>query len=521
MDSARRDQLHWFGSELRTELRLAKFAAKDNPADREELAAYADQAIAAFCATESLVSLVLTEEQNTAYLAATFNRFLRAAGSWFALVEADRVALAYVQAVHGRQGIEGNVGRNLSYCDELAELVASLLEAFGEVSTDDDGQQDVGIDPTEATEDADVFRVTVLAVFNEWLTGATFAEQRQLSLDDGSTDDALPLIDSMAMFIAMMERVVWLGEQFEANGIDVSEPAQRHRDSILWELQNAPGFLELEALCHAQGAALTVGWVKQQRGVLITAGATPRHVDNLTILAFRDELRELRAEAKPAPPSIVIPATIEIPENPTIRWLLAQRDPLERVNHGVFAQSSDGYFFRSLSSMAPGGERLGTLAAAEKEGQLLSRDWLTMKVAQLALHLRTKGVDVAAMTLEAFGDAIQALQAKPALTAEANDPPAAGSAPAEPQRKEAEIIATLQPAVQIVWASWCEAEKHFDKTPTARQAWDWIRESELPEPQEFGTWDRHLRSARKALGRQKNTPRGGREGRSVVKANQL
>lgn len=113
-------------------------------------------------------------------------------------------------------------------------------------------------------------------------------------------------------------------------------------------------------------------------------------------------------------------------------------------------------------------------------------------------------------------------EAAQAPASEANGSPAAGSAEIEPQQTEAEKIANLQPAVQIAWAGWCAAEVSFQKTPEDREAWDWIREQEhLPEPPAFATWSKQVRTARKALGRQKNTSREGREGRSVVKANQL
>ena len=55
--------------------------------------------------------------------------------------------------------------------------------------------------------------------------------------------------------------------------------------------------------------------------------------------------------------------------------------------------------------------------------------------------------------------------------------------------------------------------------------YNWLKENgfseddsyELPSPE---TWKRHIRSCRKAHGAQKNTPRKGRAGRSIVKADQ-
>ena len=61
------------------------------------------------------------------------------------------------------------------------------------------------------------------------------------------------------------------------------------------------------------------------------------------------------------------------------------------------------------------------------------------------------------------------------------------------------------------------AEKSLGDT-TDRQAYDWLKErvEETERLPDFNTWTRYLRTARKFYGTQKNTPRGGRTGRSIV-----
>ncbi len=144
-------------------------------------------------------------------------------------------------------------------------------------------------------------------------------------------DCPAPTIDSLALFIASMQRVVWYGEQMKANGLDgvnrpiqrdsqeeyqltqVAEPARRYRDDILWELQNAPGYLELEAFCHTQRRELTVDWMREQRGRLITAGMRPEEADSLGLLEFRDMLASLdAARMTPPTPAAILARIVEL-----------------------------------------------------------------------------------------------------------------------------------------------------------------------------------------------------------------
>ncbi len=58
---------------------------------------------------------------------------------------------------------------------------------------------------------------------------------------------------------------------------------------------------------------------------------------------------------------------------------------------------------------------------------------------------------------------------------------------------------------------------------TDRAAYDWLdkEDEETDDLPDFDTWARYLRAARKHCGRQKNTPRGGRAGRSIARADQV
>jgi hypothetical protein len=58
---------------------------------------------------------------------------------------------------------------------------------------------------------------------------------------------------------------------------------------------------------------------------------------------------------------------------------------------------------------------------------------------------------------------------------------------------------------------------------TDRAAYDWLdkEDEETDKLPDFHTWARYLRVARKHCGKQKNTPRGGRAGRSIARADQV
>jgi hypothetical protein len=58
---------------------------------------------------------------------------------------------------------------------------------------------------------------------------------------------------------------------------------------------------------------------------------------------------------------------------------------------------------------------------------------------------------------------------------------------------------------------------------TDKAAYDWLNEQdkETDEMPAFDTWVRYLRKGREHYGTQKNTPRGGRSGRSIVTLDQI
>ena len=78
----------------------------------------------------------------------------------------------------------------------------------------------------------------------------------------------------------------------------------------------------------------------------------------------------------------------------------------------------------------------------------------------------------------------------------------------------------------VAYQSFTYAEANMPQPPeTDREAYDWLMEN-FPDVEEytlpeFHTWVRYVREGRKHHGTQKNTPRPGREGRSIVKASDL
>ncbi|RLT08384.1 MAG: hypothetical protein DWI21_08055 [Planctomycetota bacterium] len=60
------------------------------------------------------------------------------------------------------------------------------------------------------------------------------------------------------------------------------------------------------------------------------------------------------------------------------------------------------------------------------------------------------------------------------------------------------------------------------ETVTDRQAWEFLNEHGVDgyKPEPFDTWQRYVREARKFYDDRKNTPRGGRDGGSIVDADE-
>lgn len=87
-------------------------------------------------------------------------------------------------------------------------------------------------------------------------------------------------------------------------------------------------------------------------------------------------------------------------------------------------------------------------------------------------------------------------------------------------------VESLSPVLRRVWAAWAFASKNDIHTDT--EAYDWLSERDLlprhgedrddkkPPPMTKETFSRYLRRAREKLGKQKNKPRTGRRGRSIV-----
>ncbi len=99
------------------------------------------------------------------------------------------------------------------------------------------------------------------------------------------------------------------------------------------------------------------------------------------------------------------------------------------------------------------------------------------------------------------------------------------------QPSVAEVLESLKPSERKAWATWLMAERSHTVTPSDRKAYDWLKErdndrfiGELVDYQmpAFATWQRQLRTARSAMGQQKNTPRAGRAlGKSVARTSEI
>jgi hypothetical protein len=99
---------------------------------------------------------------------------------------------------------------------------------------------------------------------------------------------------------------------------------------------------------------------------------------------------------------------------------------------------------------------------------------------------------------------------------------ARGSARTSPHQQE-ENGGGVEPGAEPnrfnkAYESFLLAEKSKGCGLTDREAYEWLKEDgptqyELPA---FQTWNRYVREGRKLRGTQKNTPRGGRNGRSIV-----
>jgi hypothetical protein len=66
-------------------------------------------------------------------------------------------------------------------------------------------------------------------------------------------------------------------------------------------------------------------------------------------------------------------------------------------------------------------------------------------------------------------------------------------------------------------------EELADATDNA--VYNWLKENGTPEgyelPKNCDTWKRHVRAGRKCYGKQKNTRRAGRQGRSTIKSDKI
>jgi hypothetical protein len=76
----------------------------------------------------------------------------------------------------------------------------------------------------------------------------------------------------------------------------------------------------------------------------------------------------------------------------------------------------------------------------------------------------------------------------------------------------------LQVRFELAYRSFVHAEHQSGRKLKDREAYDWLKEYGLEgyEPPSFESWRRYVRGGRLHYGDQKNTPRAGRTGRSIV-----
>ena len=77
----------------------------------------------------------------------------------------------------------------------------------------------------------------------------------------------------------------------------------------------------------------------------------------------------------------------------------------------------------------------------------------------------------------------------------------------------------LSPRFEQAYRSFCLAETKLEREVTAPEAYEWLKENgpdDYPLP-DFGTWSRYVREGRAWHDNRKNSPRGGRTGRSIVR----
>jgi hypothetical protein len=106
-------------------------------------------------------------------------------------------------------------------------------------------------------------------------------------------------------------------------------------------------------------------------------------------------------------------------------------------------------------------------------------------------------------------------------------------APGHTDQEKAAILGGLAPAARKSYVAYLLAERRAGRKLQDREAYELLRDEDVlenastPELADYhlptlDTWTRHLRTARKELGEQKNTPRRGRpHGPSVIRQDQI
>lgn len=150
------------------------------------------------------------------------------------------------------------------------------------------------------------------------------------------------------------------------------------------------------------------------------------------------------------------------------------------------------------------------------------RDGLFWQSCEL-YRAETEHLEVEAKRLEAKVSRLDAESIRPAKEAETRID--STNTKQNQERKQEVGDKSLEVRYEKAYQSYCYAVEKNTGIETDKQAYDWLKENgcededyQLPS---FETWQRYVQSGRKYHGTQKNKPRGGRTGRSVVQRKDL
>jgi hypothetical protein len=173
------------------------------------------------------------------------------------------------------------------------------------------------------------------------------------------------------------------------------------------------------------------------------------------------------------------------------------------------------------------------------------RDWVFNVAANhFGQRVPPMGDDRISLVCGSIADAIETelkrmKASQPAATTDQSERNGAGgSTPGQsitdPNTNRAAVLKKMQPADRKAYLSYQYAETMAEKRLQDREAYNWLKENGIDNSRDdvweladykfpaFDTWSKQLRNARKLLGEQKYTRRGGRPtGRSIVNRQEI